>query len=267
MLQEKNFIHTHLVLTVLLALVLGACDETSGQSEGAIPLTGDQLAEAKEVFEGHFALQVTTTTEQELPVVGVSRSTSVAKKLLTVREENGRFFTEEKFCEIVMISDGPASPSVPTNLVDFIPSVTSTLNLEKSELGWQWERPRTGLVLGARLDQPLEDTLPMSADDELVWDQDMDGQPGVTLNVTGLVEGDIYTLIRYVDTLSGDVNDSGWTGHTQDETEQVIVGASQEVLKLNVTPVAVDDPSLNTALAYPIAADGNCEDVLTRLAQ
>ena len=131
---------------------------------------------------------------------------------------------------------------------------------------WQWERIRSGLVLGAQLDDPLNDPLPSEESDTRVYDQDMDGNPGVTLSVSGLVEGDIYTVIRYVDTLSGSITSEGvWEGVTRDETEQLIIGASQDVLKVNVTPVAVDGPSLNIVTAIAISAEDGCTQAMDAL--
>ena len=255
-----------LLLLTLFTLLLG-CDDGQSLSSSMPTLNAEELAEAKVAFEGTFALQVTTTTEQEIPVVGLTRSSSTAKKLFTVREVNGQFLTEETFCEIKMDTEGPAAPAVPADLVTHIPTVTSELYVEKQESQWQWERIKSGTILGARLDQPLTDLLPESADEDSVWDQDMDGQPGVTLTVSGLIEGEIYTVIRYVDTLSGYVDGEQWVGHTQDETEQVIVGASQEVLLLNVTPQVVDDPALNTVQVYRLDEGADCTTVLDRLNQ
>ena len=267
MLQNQRSIYQILAIHLALALCFSACDEPTDEGGDSPSLSGEALAEAKGLFEGTFALQVTTTTEQELPVVGISRAQSVARKLLTVREEEGQFFAEESFCQISMSSDGPAVPSVPNDLVSAIPAVSTPLVLEKEGDQWGWERPRSGIALGVQLENPLTDELPSSAEDDRVWDQDMDGEPGVTLNVTGLIEGDIYTVIRYVDTLSGTHEGDRWVGHTQDETEQKIVGASQEVLLLNTTPTIVDDPALNTAFAYPLDEGASCEAVISTLDQ
>lgn len=253
-------------LMVLLSLtLLVACDDDPVTSSTEMTLTPDELAEAKIIFEGTYALRVMTTSEQEIPVVGLTRSSSVAKKLLRVREVDGVFLAEETFCDIAMNSEGPAAPSVPNELVSFIPVVESPLRVQKQDAQWRWERERSGLALGVRLDRPLSDDLPESADDPAVWDQDEDGHPGVTLTVSGLIEGNIYTLIRYVDTLSGEVEGDTWVGHTKDETEQVIVGASQEVLLLNINSQAIDDLSLNTVVAYPLNEGSTCAAVLDRL--
>ena len=91
----------------------------------------------------------------------------------------------------------------------------------------------------------------------------MDGSPGVTLNVSGLVEGDIYAVVRYVDTISGSVTTDGiLEGTTHDETEQIVIGASQDILKINVAPVAIDDPSLNVTTALPISPEAGCTEVI-----
>ena len=151
-------------------------------------------------------------------------------------------------------------------LVASIPTFATSLKLTQDRDVWRWERARSGLVLGAQLDDPLNDSLPDAESDARVYDQDMDGHPGVTLNINGLIEGDIYTVIRYVDTLSGAVSaDRLWNGVARDETEQLVIGASQDVLKVNVTPVAIDDPTLNAVTALPISEDAGCTQVLDAL--
>ena len=125
---------------------------------------------------------------------------------------------------------------------------------------------RSGLVLGAQIDDPLNDLLPSEENDDRIYDQDMDGNPGVTLNISGLVEGDIYAVVRYVDTISGSVTSEGvLEGVTRDETEQIMIGASSELLKINVAPVAIDDPALNVAVAISIPADAGCSEVIDTL--
>jgi hypothetical protein len=151
-------------------------------------------------------------------------------------------------------------------LVESIPTFTTSLKIIQRDGEWEWERARSGLVLGAQLNDPLNDPLPSEESDDSVYDQDMDGHPGVTLSISGLVEGDIYTVIRYVDTLSGRVTSDGiWEGITRDETEQVVIGASQDILKINVTPVAVEGPSLNTVTAIPISTEDGCTQAMDAL--
>ena len=252
--------------SLLIAIQLGCGDEATSSSEEITPLSGTELEEARTLFQGRFALRVQSTTEQELPVVGLARSTSYTYKLLTVNETDGVFNAEERFCAVRMETEGPASPSVPMALVESIPTFATALKLTQDGDEWRWERARSGLVLGAQLDDPLNDSLPDAESDARVYDQDMDGHPGVTLNINGLIEGDIYAVIRYVDTLSGAVNADGlWSGVARDETEQLVIGASQDVLKVNVTPVAIDDPTLNAVTALPISEDAGCTQVLDTL--
>ena len=253
----------NLGLFLILAMCTSCTDESSTSNTDISPLDGAELEEARSIFQGHFALRVQSTTEQELPVVGLARSTSYTYKLLIISEAEGIFSAAEKFCTIRMETEGPAAPSVPMALVNSIPTFTAPLKISQQEGIWQWERVRSGLVLGAELDDPLNDLLPSEENDGRVYDQDMDGYPGVTLNISGLIEGEIYAVIRYVDTISGSVTADGiWEGITRDETEQIVIGASQDILKINVTPVAIDDPSLNTSTAIPITAEAGCNEVI-----
>lgn len=263
------FIKPHHSSALLLSGLLSLCgcgEETPSSSNPDQALSGADLERAQEDFLGTYALSVMTTSEQELPVVGLARSTSRAAKLLTITEREGRFFTEERFCRITMETEGPATPSAPEALVNSIPTMQSELKLKREDNSWTWERTRSAIALGVRLDQPSEDSLPESADDERIWDQDEDGNPGVTLEVSGLIEGALYVVIRYADTLSGELSDDGeLIGEARDETEQVVVGASSEVLRINVSATPVNDPELNKVMAFRLTADADCDAVISEI--
>ena len=51
-------------------------------------------------FLGQFAAQITVTVDQELPVIGLTRSMTQSSKLFTVREGEEGLTLEEKVCRI-----------------------------------------------------------------------------------------------------------------------------------------------------------------------
>ncbi|MBI5528170.1 MAG: hypothetical protein HY897_17700 [Deltaproteobacteria bacterium] len=52
-------------------------------------------------------------------------------------------------------------------------------------------------VRGARLDDPANDLLPARGDLSHAWDQDRDGNPGLTTIVSGVFSGDVYNAQRW----------------------------------------------------------------------
>ena len=99
-------------------------------------------------------------------------------------------------------------------------------------IGWKWSSP--------------SDMIPTSSSDSRVFDQDMDGNPGCTLDV--LYQG-LTTKVFFVqtqrDVLSGTVDAKGnLTGVTVDTGDQVVIGSDNSLLQ-GVMNMWTPDP--NTA--------------------
>jgi hypothetical protein len=58
-------------------------------------------------------------------------------------------------------------------------------------------------VVGARLINPMTDQLPIDASDPRLVDDDNDGKPGITINLTGTFTGSLYCAQRDQSTLEG----------------------------------------------------------------
>jgi hypothetical protein len=98
--------------------------------------------------------------------------------------------------------------------------------IEASGVVWLW-----GL---RNLANPATDALPTSADAGTVWDQDMDGNPGVTVDVVS-PQGQIYLVKRAVFDFAQASSQSGWfTGSLGSTVDQEIVGASTPLLDTTV---------------------------------
>jgi hypothetical protein len=93
--------------------------------------------------------------------------------------------------------------------------------------------PRTRIVLGAELDDPENDALPDDDSDPRVYDQDGDGNPGVTVQIRGIVRGEIYLVQRaWSRLLSETVTSNRIEGQIQWHEESVILGATNPFLKM-----------------------------------
>lgn len=218
-------------------------------------------------FVGQFAAQITVTVDQELPIIGMTRSVTQNSKLFTVRQGQDGLILEEKVCRITMASEGPAQPSMGNDLIALFPTVVSPLNVTREGNGWRWSREATGMALGAHLENIVDDALPETLDDPRLLDLDEDGHPGITIPITGIVEGSLHAVLRYVDQLEGYVSDAdpqGWSGHTIDFTEQSVLGASHEFLITKIPVTQVDDTEMNKVQVFPLNVSDHtgCEAVL-----
>ena len=85
------------------------------------------------------------------------------------------------------------------------------------------------------LANPATDPLPTSADAGTVWDQDKDGNPGVTVDVVS-PPGEIYLVKRVVFDFAQSTSAGGWfTGSLEATSDQETVGASTPLLDTNVS--------------------------------
>ena len=98
--------------------------------------------------------------------------------------------------------------------------------IQASGVVWLW-----GL---RNLANPATDPLPTSADAGTVWDEDMDGHPGVTVDVVS-PPGEIYLVKRAVFDFAQASSANGWfTGSLGSTIDQQIVAASTPLLDTSV---------------------------------
>jgi hypothetical protein len=90
-------------------------------------------------------------------------------------------------------------------------------------------------VVGAKL-RRSNDPLPSDPDDPRVFDQDGDGNPGVTIRVEGIVSGDMYIVQRSWTRLEGALLGDGSFGG------RLFFGNAQVVLD-STSPFLGDPPS------------------------
>ena len=198
-------------------------------------LRGDELV-------GLWRATQTTTTVMTLPVVMEELTTTLTASLsLVIRQEGGALWLNVKTCAV----ESQSVPDIGQRLIP-APFIDSLIPLERGGRLWR-EGAELKLALepayevrGARLDDPINDPLPTSADDPRVIDADRDGQPGLTVTLTGFPAGDVYLVQRAWDAWSasfiaaeGEPIDQV-SGVVEWGEEQVRLGATSEALLLDV---------------------------------
>jgi hypothetical protein len=144
-------------------------------------------------------------------------------------------------------------------LVSGLDPSTGTPSLER-RIVFRWHTQ----VLGARLENPENETLPVDAADPRVFDQDDDGHPGMTVRVEimGLISGEVYVVQRNRNRLIGTVISPGFIrGTIEWETEQVILGASSPFLAGGGQGSPDPDPERHFFLARRIDPMFDCADI------
>jgi hypothetical protein len=130
--------------------------------------------------------------------------------------------------------------------------------------------PSFAEVQGAHVADPANGVLPTVATDPQVFDQDADGNPGVTIKIGGLVSGDLYVVQRQQSDLTGVATSADRVeGHYGFTSEQVILAADPDFLKAAASSqVAITDPvaCASTFTMVRVAATTTCADIVANAA-
>lgn len=128
----------------------------------------------------------------------------------------------------------------------------------------QFVQPRTTYLRGVRLQDPVRDPLPTDPKDPRIFDQDGDGNPGMTIQITviGVLGGEIYVIQRDWNILRGQLTSATTLdGLVEWGSEQVIVGATSPIF-LNPNPT-FPDPNPNNSFfrTTRVSAETSCEQI------
>lgn len=158
-------------------------------------------------------------------------------------------------------SDSPESPVktvIPLALVQSIPPQDLSVAIEAQGNGRRLVQDRHVEVRGAVLAHPDTDPLPTDPEDPAVVDQDRDGHPGVTVLLTGLMDGAVYVVQRIWTQLEGCSTASGeFVGEVLWGEDQVVLGSDNPVLVMQsvITPV----PGAGRFRMRPVPPGSDCD--------
>jgi len=201
----------------------------------------------------------TTTTHLRLIIEQRDDALSVLESNCATNIDDGTVMVNTTIPDAFLRSLGVMERTARLELVSKTdPSAEDTASEYRIVFPWNTQ------VLGARLEDPENEALPMDADDPRVFDQDNDGHPGMTVRVEimGLIGGEVYVVQRNRNRLTGTVITSGFIqGTIEWETEQVILGASSSFLASGSQGSPDPDPERNFFLARWIDPLLDCADI------
>lgn len=235
-------------------------------SPAAFPAAGVAQEESVPVSPGLYASrQYVSNRARTRPSNRYLRVRTTSVLLHTVRASGDGLVVETRYCSVEQAPLGRVRTSLGPAFVAAMPVLESSLSADPGEGGPGAVRiADRAMVLGADLDDPAYDPLPTDDDDPRVVDSDGDGHPGVTVEVDGFVSGQVYLVQRLVRGLRGTVGSDGrMTGTVTGEGDQVVIGASNAILK-TFTPKFEHnpDPKRNTFVWVPVPEDSTCESVV-----
>ncbi len=220
------------------------------------------VEEAKAEIAGHYAHFDVVAYDGETP--NGPLSTFVISYGFTDFElEDGELDEVDRFCSASYKANQPFETRFPDAATQAIVPRRALVDVFQEDGQWKVYRPATPTLIGAtgNADEPL------STDPEMVTaaDDDNDGKPGVTVFVTlfGFIEGEIYIARREI--FQNDMtlySDGSLRGNVIDDSEQVVLGASLDILNVPNNPDQFRDSGLNPIILIPIDDEiDTCEEL------
>jgi hypothetical protein len=242
--------------------VLSDFAATAAAVRGAhVPVTPAPPAFAVPVLAGRWAQEFVTTSVSRVPVLGDLRSETRTLLMLDVTQAGDVVTIGREVCSVQVGGGGGVVRTViPPAFVAALPTDALDVRIVSNggRLGLEgWERAE---VIGA--DVSAGEALPVAPDDTRVTDADGDGAPGVTVQVRGLVNGDIYLVQRGWSRLETTlVTSERIEGTIAWSTEQVILDATTDVLR--DAPLTWPDPDAdrNRFVMVRVDAGTGCLDL------
>ena len=178
--------------------------------------------------------------------------------------ENGELVEYDCFCRAEYKANQNFTTTFPDEATQAILPRSAIVDVFQENGAWKLFRPATPTLIG--IDGNPDVPLTMNPDDPLINDDDNDGKPGVTVfvNLFGLIEGEIYLARREI--FQNDVtlySDGSLRGTVIDDSEQLVIGASLDILNTPNNPDQWHDPGLSPIILIPIPRDiDSCEELL-----
>ena len=195
---------------------------------------------------GYWLMDHITYLHTQLPVIEEEVETQIhARFLVEIRQNDNQLHLYETLCDVFMTSTPDYNQ---TRLSDEFINASALQHrqiqlIKQDDLIFS-ESDEVVSLRGVYLDDPKEEALPSDRSDVRVVDGDGDGYPGLTANLVGFPEGNVYLVQRTIDRLKGQViNTDQLAGEIIWTDEQKFLGASNEVLLIEVQRWVPQEPN------------------------
>ncbi len=214
-------------------------------------------------LSGVWAQLVVSSQLSDVPFVGRVRQQTISVQRVNIKQNQSAVTLEAQTCALEFDS-GTAlvQVSFPERFVNALGIDIKQAQFDQSTLNFV--QPRATYLRGVRLQDPERDPLPTDPKDPRIFDQDGDGNPGMTLkaSIIGVVNADIYIIQRDWNILRGQLTSSTTLdGLVEWGSEQVILGATNPIF-LNANPTFPDpNPTNSFFRSTRVNAETSCEQI------
>ena len=230
-----------------------------GASAGA--QAGEDTGGSSERFEAPevWARQNIMVGLAELPAFGIVLSETRTTLRTTITNTDGVLISREETCKIEI--DRPDASEVATTIPQAFSDSIALFDRALTMEGDALQFAQVVQVQGAYLKDPASDELPTTTDDPRVFDQDQDGQPGLTVLISGLLEGNLQVIQRLTTRLSGEIDGDQMEGILTWKTEEHVISGSNPILARDV-PLAVHPEYPSYFVARRVSSEMTCAEIL-----
>lgn len=213
--------------------------------------------------EGRWARVQVTTALVDLPVLGEREARTLAVTLLDVEQQGGALTLREEVCGVE--SRDPTEmvrTRYPAAFAKALSGVQRSAHLEHGPQGLRWVEPKQASVRGASISEA--EPLPKLGTDPRVIDSDGDGQPGLTVEIDGMVSGSVFVVQKGWSALEGQLRADRAEGLIRWSSEQVVVGATHRLLQSAPASRPHPDPKKSFFRMRRVPTDATCADIQSR---
>jgi hypothetical protein len=217
---------------------------------------------------------VAAATTKNIPIFNEINTASVEHWLVRVTRNGAGVQLDERMCDLSLVNFNADDTtrvdlftiSIPSRFVFSVRALENQIAMVPPlTAGATFDFPPQVDLRGAKLDHPATDPMPSYKDLATAWDQDHDGHPGMTKNVTGALSGDLYQADRFVGALHATVFDADHLGGLADgPSDQGTLGASTASLVNDSYTVAYPEADRTYFRAMRLPTTATCAD-LTKL--
>ncbi len=252
-----------LVVTTATVASLSACGhDAKGSASGTLAVSAEQLT------SGVWAKQMILASESS--AAGITSTSKIERLLLVKVTKNGdQLDTTEELCDITSTASRSNSLVFPDAFKRSLAPRTVAYKLSAAGNGVQLATPAIVEVLGANLSDAAGDGLPGSRSDERVTDQDGDGQPGMTVNISARalfinISGRVYITQRTITKETGIASSADLVkGSIEWSIEQNILGSDSTILG-SVSPSITPIMNQSQFTMRKLGDDATCDTVNSR---
>lgn len=235
----------------------GPGDEDSG---AVLVDAGSQTSE----YVGTWAQLQHSATVTDSPIGQFNTTIHTLHLVQVTQEADASFTAHHTVCDIQAESTSSISADtiIPDSYIQSLVPFTRPVTFDGQN--GTFTAARVTEVKGCILTDNENEDLPTSADDPRVTDQDNDGNPGMTIQVSGAINGDLYVVERNWTELNGTMVGMRIDGLLTWGVEQNKLGQSNILLSMDIPSWVDPDAEKSYFEMVQVAPDDGCAELIAK---